>query len=287
MAAPWTIKKLLVWTEDFFDGYGIDSPRLTAEILLAHVLGVRRLDLYLQHDRPLDPPELAEFKVLIQRRRNREPVAYITGKRGFYNDTFRVGKGVLIPRPDTETLVEKAIEILSSRKEVPAKVLELGVGSGAILVSVAAVCPDHLFFGCDISSAAIDQARDNARNLVQTKVHFFQGSWFEAVCENCQFDLILSNPPYIPTSDIKALEPEVRDHEPLLALDGGADGLDAYRFILARAGDKLSPGGQMLLEIGFDQKDRLFALAGQHSWVKTLSFQKDLAGHNRLAILKK
>ncbi len=287
MAAPWTIKKLLAWTDDFFDGHGIDSPRLTAEILLAHVLGMRRLDLYLQHDRPLDPQELAEFKALIQRRRDREPVAYITGKRGFFNDTFRVGKGVLIPRPDTEILVETAIEILSVPKDMPARVLELGVGSGAIIVSVASACPDHLFFGCDISSVAIGQARENARNLVQTAVHFFQGSWFDAVSDHCRFDLILSNPPYISKADIETLEPEVRDHEPLLALDGGRDGLDAYRTIIARAGDKLSPGGQMLLEIGFDQKNGITALAEACTWVRDLLFKKDLAGHNRLAILKK
>ena len=285
--APWTIKKLLTWSEDYFEGHGIDSPRLTAEILLAHVLGMRRLDLYLQHDRPLDPPELAEFKALIQRRRNREPVAYITGRRGFFNDTFRVGKGVLVPRPDTETLVETAIEILSAKDSGPKRVLEMGVGSGAIIVSVASACPGHTFFGCDISPAALAMAQENAHNLTQTPVHFFQGSWLDAVGKDGQFDLILSNPPYIPRSDIQQLEPEVRDHEPLLALDGGPDGLDAFRAILVRAGDHLVSGGQMLLEMGFDQRDGLTALAGRYPWVRNLKFKKDLAGHNRLAILKK
>ena len=285
--APWTIKKLLAWTEDYFGGHGIDSPRLAAEILLAHVLGMRRLDLYLQHDRPLEPSELAEFKGLIRRRRDREPVAYITGARGFFNDTFHVGKGVLIPRPDTEIMVETAIEILSDRNGPPANVLELGVGSGAIIVSLASACPHHRFFGGDISRKAIDVARKNACRLAKTPVCFFQGSWLETLADNCRFDLILSNPPYIPRADIRALEPEIREHEPLLALDGGEDGLDAYRILFAQAGGKLASGGQMLLEMGFDQKSGLANLASQYSWVRNLDFKTDLAGHNRLAILKK
>lgn len=283
----WTIKKILGWTESYFDGHGIDSPRLTGEILLAYVLGLRRLDLYLQHDRPLNAQELADFKALIQRRRAREPVAYITGKRGFFNDTFQVGKGVLIPRPDTEVLVETAIKFLSQQQEAAAKVIELGVGSGAIIVSVADACPGHLFFGCDISPAAISAASVNARDLAQTPIHFFRGSWLDAVSSGVQFDLILSNPPYIPRADIQDLEPEVRDHEPLLALDGGPDGLDAYRIILAQAGERLAPGGQMLLEMGFDQKEGMEALAGRCRWIRELEFKKDLAGHNRLAIFKK
>ena len=194
---------------------------------------------------------------------------------------------MLVPRPDTETLVETAIEILFAKDSGPKRVLEMGVGSGAIIVSVASACPGHTFFGCDISPAALAMAQENAHNLTQTPVHFFQGSWLDAVGGDGQFDLILSNPPYIPRSDIQQLEPEVRDHEPLLALDGGPDGLDAFRAILVRAGDHLVSGGQMLLEMGFDQGDGLAALAGRYPWVRNLKFKKDLAGHNRLAILKK
>jgi release factor glutamine methyltransferase len=284
---PWTIKKLLSWTEGYFSDNRIDSPRLTAEILLAHVLEMRRLDLYLQHDRPLDPPELSAFKTLIRRRIDREPVAYITGKRGFFNDTFAVEKGVLIPRPDTEVLVETAIETLDARKTGPANVLELGVGSGAIIVSVASACPGHRFFGCDISAPALATARRNAVELAAVPIHFFQGSWLGAVGPDIRFDLILSNPPYIPSADIHGLEPEIREHEPLMALDGGADGLDAYRVILAQAGEKLAAGGKMILEMGFDQKEGMTALAGRNPWVRELDFKKDLAGHNRLAIFKK
>lgn len=284
---PWTIKKLLAWTETYFGDHGIDAPRLTAEILLAHVLDLRRLDLYLQHDRPLDPSELSAFKILIQRRKNREPVAYITGTRGFFNDTFAVEKGVLIPRPDTEVLVETAIEFLAARQGSPARVLELGVGSGAIIVSVAAACPEHFFFGCDISPVALAAAGKNARALSKHPIHFFRGSWLDAVSAHAGFDLILSNPPYIPSADIPELAPEVRDHEPRLALDGGPDGLDAYRIILAQAGQRLAPGGHLMVEMGFDQKAGLTELAGGYPWIETLDIRKDLAGHNRLAIVKK
>lgn len=290
----WTIKKLLGWTESYFSDHDIDSPRLTAEILLAHVLDVRRLDLYLQHDRPLEIPELTAFKALIQRRKNREPVAYITGEKGFFNDTFKVARGVLIPRPDTEVLVETAIAFLSSNAFAaadpgsrPARVMELGVGSGAIIVSIAGACPGHCFFGCDISSLALATARDNARALAGDAIGFFQGSWLDAVNPCARFDLIVSNPPYIPTADIQGLAPEITRHEPDLALDGGREGLDAFRVILDQAGAALAPGGQLMLEMGFDQKPAMQALARKVAWIQGLEFKKDLAGHNRLAIFKK
>lgn len=287
--AEWTIKKLLAWTDGYFTDHGIDSPRLTAEILLAKTLDMRRLDLYLQHDRPLEKQELAEFKVLIKRRAAREPVAYITGEKGFYNDRFSVGQGVLIPRPDTEVLVEAAVEYLSGPRwsEKTAKVIELGVGSGAVISSVAASCPGHTYFGSDISQTALQTAAANVKTVTHVPVHFFQGSWMNAVSPGTGFDLILSNPPYIPSSQIDSLAPEIKDHEPRLALDGGPDGLDMIRVILSQARARLNPEGQVILEMGFDQKPGLETLAAEHSWVSGLEFVKDLAGHNRLAVLKK
>ncbi|WDP89272.1 MAG: peptide chain release factor N(5)-glutamine methyltransferase [Desulfobacter sp.] len=287
--AEWTIKKLLGWTEGYFGEHHIDSPRLTAEILLSKILDMRRLDLYLQHDRPLEKQELSDFKALIKRRVAREPVAYITGEKGFYNDRFAVAKGVLIPRPDTEVLVETAAAFLNDPQWAgkKARVLELGVGSGAIIVSLAGECPDHLYFGSDLSPRAIVTAAGNARNLSATPVLFFRGSWMDAVAPDAGFDLILSNPPYIPAGDIETLAPEIKDHEPRLALDGGPDGLDAIRVILAQAGRRLNPGGQVVLEMGFDQKPGMTALAAEFDWVAGLEFIKDLAGHDRLAVLKK
>ncbi|MGD9825565.1 peptide chain release factor N(5)-glutamine methyltransferase [Desulfobacter sp.] len=285
----WTIKSILSWTDTYFSQRSIDSPRLTAEILLAQALGLRRLDLYLQHDRPLEKQELSDFKALIRRRIAREPVAYITGRKGFFKEQFKVAPGVLIPRPDTETLVETAVDILSEIKQCgrQARVMELGVGSGAVIISIANACPGHLYFGSELSSVALAIARANAKAFARTPVSLFRGDWLAAVAPQALFDLILSNPPYIPSADIEFLEPEVRDCEPRLALDGGADGLDAVRMILAQTGDRLLPSGRLILEIGFDQKPLVKTVAERFSWVTELDFIKDLAGHYRLAVFKK
>lgn len=285
----WTIKSILSWTDTYFSQHSIDSPRLTAEILLAQVLGLRRLDLYLQHDRPLEKQELSVFKLLIRRRIAREPVAYITGRKGFYKEQFKVAPGVLIPRPDTETLVETAVGILSEIKQCgrQARVMELGVGSGAVIVSIANACDGHLYFGSDLSGDALGVAYANIKAFARTPVALFRGDWLAAVRPRPMFDLILSNPPYIPSADIESLAPEIRDHEPLQALDGGVDGLDAVRAILAQAGDRLLSSGRLILEIGFDQKPMVKNIAGGFSWVAELDFIKDLAGHHRLAVFKK
>jgi len=284
----WTIIKILSWTESYFKDHSIDSPRLTAEILLGFCLDVKRLDLYLQHDRPLEKNELTLFKSLIKRRIGREPVAYIIGEKGFYESSFQVREGVLIPRPDTETLVEKAIDLLGTGKGYnPAfrgarKVLELGVGSGAIIVSLARACPDHDYFACDLSWISLGTAIENAEKILKTPVRFFQGSWFDSIKKQEYFDLIVSNPPYIPAHEIQDLASEIKLHEPRLALDGGADGLDSIREILARARNYLLPGGRILLEIGFDQKESVESITKTYPEYENIEFIKDLAGHNRL-----
>lgn len=285
----WTIIKLLAWTESYFKDHTIDSPRLTAEILLCFCLGIQRLDLYLQHDRPLEKKELAQYKTLIQRRIQHEPVAYITGEKGFYESNFRVKQGVLIPRPDTEVLVETAINLLGPCHDpaLAKNVLELGVGSGAIVVSLAKACPGHRYFGCDLSRVALDTAVENAGNLLSFPVFFFQGSWFGPVQKQKFFHLIVSNPPYVSTGDMEGLDLEIRSHEPRLALDGGADGLDAIREILANAKDYLLPGGRILVEMGFDQKQEVASIAKACPEYESIEFIKDLAGHDRLAVVKK
>ncbi|WP_022664203.1 peptide chain release factor N(5)-glutamine methyltransferase [Desulfospira joergensenii] len=283
----WTIFKLLSWTETYFKKHAIDSPRLTAEILLGFSLGIKRLDLYLQYDRPLEEDELIRFKALIKRRIQHEPVAYITGEKGFYESRFRVGPGVLIPRPDTEIMVEKAIEVLGSSNGQGKRILELGVGSGAVVISLARACPGHSYFAGDVSPAALASATDNAGEILDRPVHFFRGSWFSSLSPKAHFDLILSNPPYIPTRDIEDLAPEIRLHEPGPALDGGADGLDSIREILDSAHDHLSPGGLVLMEMGFDQKEGVKAIAGGIKAYESVEFIRDLAGHNRLVLIKK
>jgi release factor glutamine methyltransferase len=283
----WTVLKLIAWTEAYFARHQIDSPRLTAEILLGFCLGVRRLDLYLQHDRPMEKQELARFKSLIKRRKNREPVAYITGEKGFFESIFQVAPGVLIPRPDTETLVTVTLDLMARQSGRTKTVLELGVGSGAVIVSLAKSAPKDRFFGGDISWAALKAARKNADREEVRNIHFFRGSWFGPLAVQPVFDVIVSNPPYIPTREIAGLAPEIRDHEPLTALDGGHDGLACIRKILVQACDYLVPGGDLVLEMGFDQKPGITAAARQFSGYETIEFVRDLANHERVAHLKK
>lgn len=293
----WTIIKTLAWTDTYFKDHFIDSPRLTAEILLAHCLGLKRLDLYLQHDRPLQKNELTVFKRFIRRRVNNEPVAYITGEKGFFESDFKVAPDVLIPRPDTETIVEKALKLLMSDpgNAGPMSVLELGTGSGAIIVSLAKASPGHLYFACDISVKALRVAKKNAENILSkienSRISFFAGNWFSSLKQDRdlekKFDLIISNPPYIPTKDIAELPAEIKQFEPLLALDGGTDGLDCITCILASAHNFLVPGGILLLEMGFDQKTGVRHIFNQCPQYQAIEFIKDMAGHNRVVLIKK
>ncbi len=289
----WTIIKILSWTESYFKDHSIDSPRLTAEILLAHCLDIKRLDLYLQHDRPLQKNELSTFKSFIKRRKLNEPVAYITGEKGFFESDFKVAKEVLIPRPDTETIVEKALSILNAGQGnlKPKTVLELGTGSGAIIVSLAKAAPHHLYFACDISEKAILMAKKNADKIVpqiiNDRISFFAGDWFLSIKENKLFDLIISNPPYIPTRDIQTLQPEISQFEPLLALDGGTDGFSCFKTILNDAHRFLVPGGTLLLEMGFDQKEGVQSISKQYPQYQSVEFIKDMAGNNRVVLIKK
>ncbi len=291
---PWTIIKLLTWTEGYFKKFNVDSPRLTSEILLSHLLNIRRLDLYLQFDRPLNPDELTRYRELIQRRvKEREPVAYITESKGFWHSDFFVSPHVLIPRPDTETLVEQSILAINQLHvdERPLKVLELGTGSGAIIISLAKECPEHSFFAADLSIPAIGIASKNAfYNDLKSPcglslIHFWAGSWLESVRPGVFFDIIISNPPYIPSGDIYSLQAEIRDHEPVMALDGGSDGLDCFRTIMASSVHFLSPGGSLLMEMGFDQKILMEKEALFFPQYNKPSFVKDYAEHDRVVVL--
>lgn len=301
----WTIKTVLEWTESYFKNQSngnsshilsqpsnleskVDSPRLTAEILLAHTLGLKRLDLYLQHDRPLEKQELSEFKRFIQRRKAGEPVAYITRIKGFYESEFHVEPGVLIPRPDTETLVEESLKVLKAHKNGSQhKVLELGAGSGAVVASLAKAAPEHLYFANDISGTTLKVARQNSRKISNDQVCFFAGSWLAALKPGPVFDLILSNPPYIPSGDIDGLQSEIKLFEPKLALDGGVDGLECYREIIDQAHFYLVPGGVLLLEIGYDQKAGINRIFSRHNQYNSMVCEPDLAGHDRVVKITK
>jgi len=288
--SDWTIFKILSWSESYFRSNFIDNPRLTAEILLSFSLDLKRIELYLQHDRPLNKDELDLYKQLIKRRISREPVAYITGEKGFYNYQFLTPHNVLIPRPDTETLVENTIKYLKTipSNETQKKILELGTGSGAIIISIADLFPKHLYFANDLSQDAIQAIKSNAHKILEnTEINLFQASWFDSIKKSPVFDMIISNPPYIPTLQVEILAEEIKDYEPKLALDGGKNGLDCLNEIIINASDYLLPGGLLLLEMGYDQKENVNEIVMTCPELENAKFEKDLAGHFRVAIIKK
>ncbi len=285
--ASWTIVKILKWATPYFQERGIDSPRATAELLLADVLDLARLDLYLQFDRPLSAGELAAFKTRVKRRVAGEPVAYIVGMKGFWKSEFAVSPDVLVPRPDTELLLEKTLSLLP--EEGAARVLELGTGSGALILSVAMERRQAACFASDLSCAAALQARANANaHDLSGRVSFVVGHWFDPFrAQHLPFDLILSNPPYIPTADIDDLQPEIREYEPKSALDGGLDGLDCLRHIIGEACHHLKPSGHLLLEMGHDQRKPVADIIESCGLYEEVHFFDDYGGNNRIVVMKK
>lgn len=255
----WTVLKVLEWTKGYLAEKGVENARLEAEWLLCAVTGLDRMGLYLNFDKPLLDTELSAYRALVARRAKREPLQYILGNQEFMGLEFETAPGVLIPRYDTEVLVEEALK----RSATVKKALDIGLGSGCIAVALAAKLPDAEVWGVEQSRQALDLSLRNAeRNGVTIKI--VEGSLFVPVVGEL-FDLIVSNPPYIPTADIETLQSEVRDYEPREALDGGADGLDFYRQIVPQASDYLTHGGWLLVEIGIGQTvtvRELFASAG-------------------------
>lgn len=255
MTESWTVLKILKWTTDYFAGREIASARLEAELLLAATLGFDRVGLYVNFDRPLSQAELSAFRERVKRRAQREPLQYILGDTEFWSLAFAVTPAVLIPRADTEVLVEEAL----ARVEGPARVLDVGTGSGAIAVALAKERPELVVTALDRSADALLVARGNvARHGLTARVVCVEGDL--ARLPDGPFDLVVSNPPYIPSPDWAELMPEVRDHEPRMALDGGADGLEAYRHLAGQSLRLLVPGGWLLVEVGIGQAEDVGAL---------------------------
>ncbi len=243
----WTVLKALTWTVEHFRRKGMENPRLDAEVLLAHLLGIDRVGLYLNYDRPLKEVERQAYREMIQRRTAWEPVAYIVGYKEFWSLRFKVNPDCLIPRPETEHLVEEALRI-GREMQPPLRILEIGIGSGTVAVAVATELEEAMIVATDISSHAIALARENAQEHgVEGRIRFVHGDLFPP--GEPPFSLIVSNPPYIPTEEILHLAPEVRDYEPAVALDGGEDGLCFFRKIAQGAPGYLVGGGWLLLEI--------------------------------------
>lgn len=282
MREAWTVLDLLKWTTNYFAGKGIENGRLDAELLLAEILKLNRIGLYLNFDRPVHSDELVTFRALIERRGRREPIAYILGHCEFWSLTLKVGPEVLIPRGDTETLVEAALKVLPQGGTL----LDIGVGSGAIALAIAHERPDLHVEGIDLSPAALAIAAENAQRLgLAARVALRQGDLFALDGSN-QYDVIVSNPPYIAIGEKATLMPEVRDFEPSLALFSGDDGLDCYRALIPAARVALKRSGTLLVEVGASQATAvadLFAIAGYAE----IFTSRDLAGIERVVAGRK
>lgn len=276
-----TLTLVKAWTaaKDRLKEAGIDQPSIDARLMLEVAANVTRTEIVTDPYRELTAEQEATLEDYLSRRARREPVSHIIGRKGFWKILLQVNKNVLTPRPETEVIVDEVLKAFPENMDF--RMLDLGVGSGTILLAVLAERPAAKGLGVDASDEALAVARDNAASLdLNTRAALMHGDW-TAGLGDASFDLVVSNPPYIPTADIDTLEPEVRDHEPRLALDGGTDGLDAYRLLAPEILRVLKPGGMFAVEIGFDQSkavEALFRQAGGQE-VKTI---KDLSTHDRV-----
>lgn len=268
-----TVLEVIQRSTDFLARKGIESARLQTELLLSHLLHMPRMKLYLSFERVLTPAELDQFRELIRRRGQREPLQHITGSTSFCGWEIAVSRHVLIPRPETELLAEAGWTFLSQLTPSPdaarpIAALDFGTGSGCLAIALALNCPGAEICAIDLSPEALTVARANAaRHQVENRVRFFESDGFQALPDELSFDLIVANPPYIPTGEIESLQPEVRDYDPRAALDGGADGLDFYRRLAVETPRWLRPGAQMMLEFGDGQAESLRTLFSQQNWI--------------------
>lgn len=303
-----TVLEAIQRSTRFLARKGVDSPRLQAELLLAHLLKLPRMRLYLNFERALQPSEVEAFRELIRRRGQREPVQYIIGTTSFCGLELGVNPQVLIPRPETELLAERGWQFLNQLSQVnnaaslpgpgagraevvedglSVTALDVGTGSGCLAIALAVKCPGARVQAVELSAAALAVARQNAaRHGVAERVEFLQGDGFSAVPAGTTFDLIVSNPPYIAAAELDTLQPEVRLHEPRLALAGGADGLDFFRRLAAEAGPFLNLGGRLMLEFGDGQADALREMFEREKWIVE-ACQEDYTHRPRIAVLKR
>jgi release factor glutamine methyltransferase len=259
-----TVLETIQKSTDFLAKRGVESPRLQSELLLAHLLKMPRMKLYLNFERALTEAETDTLRDWIKRRGQREPLQHITGSVSFCGYEIAVNRHTLVPRPETEMLAELGWTFLSTL--TPATALDVGTGTGCIAIALASKSPNAKISASDISPEALALAKENAsKNKVQ--IEFLQGDGFAALPGDAKFDLIISNPPYIPTAEIETLEPEVRDFDPRGALDGGADGLDFYRMLAAKAKAFLNPGGKIMLEFGDGQAPAIRAIFENEKWI--------------------
>ena len=281
---PWTLLRLILWSSEYLEGKGLSSGRLDAEYLLAHVLGTGRLQLYMDFERPLKQEELNQFRPLLKRRASREPLQYILGRQPFRELELIVRPGVLIPRPETEQLVDEVLDWFLSEEVDRPTALDVGTGSGAIALSLAAESGAKVV-ATDISNVALDLARSNAEAAgLEALVEFREGSIFEPIPATARFDAIVSNPPYVREKDEPLLEPEVLDWEPREALFSGKDGLDVIRDLVAGAFQYLRPGGLLALEVGLGQAREVALLLEDSGYYASVKIKRDHATLERFVI---
>jgi release factor glutamine methyltransferase len=279
-APPRTVLEFLRRASTFLAARGSASARLDAEVLLAAVLATDRVGVYLRFDQPLAPAEVESYRALVRRRAAGEPVAYLTGRREFWSRDLAVTPAVLIPRPETELLVERLLAAVPDRA-APLRVLDLGTGSGALAVALAAELPSATVVALDVSRAAAAVAAANARACgVEDRVLLLAADWCTALRPEARFDVIVSNPPYVESGALDALPPEVRA-EPRLALDGGADGLAAYRVLVPAAAPLLAPGGRLFVEVGVGQASAVAEICAAAGFGEAVCYD-DLAGIARI-----
>jgi len=278
---PWTIGRLITWTADFLKRRGSDSPRLDAEVMLAHVLDWQRVQLYTHFEEELSEGSRARFRELVRRRADGSPVAYLVGRKEFYSLAFTVSQAVLIPRPESEFVV---VEFLSLMRGMDSpRAVDVGTGSGCLAIACTHRHPKARFVAIDISDKALEVARANAvRHAVADRVDFRLGSVLEPVLGEEPFDAIISNPPYIATEEISRLEPGVRDYEPRMALDGGPDGLRTVTRLIQDCVPLLKSGGHLILEIGTTQEQPVRALIDAHPELNPAPTVHDHAKHPRV-----
>lgn len=276
-----TILEIIKRTTDFLEKRGVESPRLNSELIIGHALGLKRMQLYMQFERPLTEAELEKIRPLVKRRSNREPLQYIMGEVEFAGLKLKVDRRALIPRPETEHMLELLAGHVTSP---PASILDLGTGSGAIALALAAKYPAASVTGVDQSPDALALAQENAvRTGLDARVNFIQSDWFAALPAGTKYPLIVANPPYLTDDEVREAQPEVRDHEPIAALTPGKDGISALVRIITEAPRYLGTGGLLVCETGIAQHVQLQELAAKSGYVQTKSLP-DLTGRDRVLL---
>jgi release factor glutamine methyltransferase len=283
----WTIQKLLNWTTEYLTQKDVDAPRLSAELLLSGTLGLKRIELYTQYNKVVEEEHLPKLRELVKRAGQHEPVAYLVGRTEFYSLELEVTPDCLIPRPETEMLVQRAVEFLRQR-ERPHHVCDLCTGCGAIAVAIAKNVPGARVVATDLSAGALRVAARNVKkHQLDDRIELLQGDLFEPLIPHLDvtaFDLIVCNPPYVSAAEYEALDKNVKDYEPRLALYAGEDGLDIYRRICEQVGRFLKPDAALLLEIGHAQGPAVRELLEQTGLFARITVEKDLQNHDRIVI---